>query len=598
VSEERVERRLTTILSLDVVGYSGLMSTDETGTLAQLKTHRRELIDPKTAEYHGRVVKLMGDGILMEFASVVDAVNFAGDVQQEMEHRNAEVPPERQIAFRIGVNIGDIIAEGDDIYGDGVNLAARLERLAEPGGICISQDVYHQVEKKVALEFQALGEQVVKNFERPVPILKARLPGQDGHGTLHLLDQGGSEAERNDGQLSEHPSKPLDKPAIIVLPFENLSGDPVQDYFCDGLTHDITTDLSKFSNLHVIDSHSAFSYKGRQVRPQILHRTLGIRYLLEGSVQRRAGRVRVNAQLINAERGHHLWAQRFDRDFGDLFELQDEIIQRIVAALALKVGELERQRAVRRPPQDMNAYDAFLKGVHVYSTESSEALDEAAHWFKKSTDIDPTFARGWGEQSYVMVQYVIGGWRGPETLEEAGQLARKAVKLDDSDYYNHWNLAFYYLHAGKFEQCDIAFREALALNANDAEMLVEMGEALICMGQTERALEQIKRAMRINPHSPDWYRWTLAMGYYCARDYGEALQTLDLMVDVPKWSFLLRAAAHAQRGEMAESARAMKTFQIYMPSWTIAKELNAIRFKREEDGVHWVEGLRKAQLPE
>jgi TolB-like protein/cytochrome c-type biogenesis protein CcmH/NrfG len=540
----------------------------------------------------------MGDGILMEFGSVVDAINFAAEVQQTMLIRNAEIPDEQRIIYRIGINIGDIIVEGDDIYGDGVNLAARLERLAEPGGICLSQDVFNQVEKKVPLTFQALGEQVVKNIERPVAILKVRLPGQDQGTTPQLAESSRRQPAAVSRSIPDRSPVQFDKPAIIVLPFDNLSRDPEQEYFCDGLIHDITTDLSKFANLVVIAAHSAFTYKGRHVRPQILHRTLGARYVLEGSVQRSAGRVRVNAQLIDAERGHHLWAQRFDRAFDDLFELQDDMIQMIVAALALKVGEVERQRVVRRPPKDMNAYDALLKATQVYSNESLEGLDQASYWYRKAVKIDPTFARAWGELSYALVQYVIGGWRTPDTLDEAGRLARKAVMLDDSDYYSHWNLGFYYLHAAKFEQCEIAFREALALNGNDAELLVEMGEALICMGQTERGLDQIRKAMRINPHSPSWYYWTLALGHYCARTYHEAIQALELMVDVPRWSYLLRSACHAQRGDVAESALAMQEFLTHMPTWTIAKEMNAIRFKRQDDENHWIEGLRKANLPE
>lgn len=598
MSEAGVERRLTTILSADVVGFSRLMAADEAGTLAQLKSHHRELIEPKTSAYHGRVVKLMGDGILMEFASVVDAVNFAADVQQSMVARNAEVPTDQRIAYRIGINIGDIIVEGNDIYGDGVNLAARLERLAEPGGICLSQEVHHQVETKVPLTFQALGEHIVKNIDRPVTVLRVRLPGEGQDTAPHLPERGETPPASVSKPRPERPLAKFDRPAVIVLPFDNLSRDPDQEYFCDGLTHDITTDLSKFSNLVVIASHSAFTYKGRHVKPQILHRTLGVRYLLEGSVQRGADRVRVNAQLIDAERGHHLWAKRFDRHFDDLFDLQDNMIQMIVAALALKVGEVETLRAARQPPQDMNAYDAFLKGIHLYSSESLEWLDQASYWYRKAIEIDPTFARAWGELSYALVQSVVGGWRSPDSLDEAGRLARKAVMLDDSDYYNHWNLGFYYLHAGKFEPCEIAFREAVALNGNDAELLVEMGEALICMGQIERGLAQIKKAMQINPHSPGWYYWTLALGHYCTRAYDEAIQALDLMVDVPKWSYLLRAVSHAQRGATAESAAAMQDFLKHAPTWTIAKEMNAIRFKRREDEAHWLEGLRKSHLPE
>ncbi len=599
VSEKGVERRLTTILVADVVGYSRLMGADEAGTLAQLQTNRKELIEPKTAEYHGRVVKLMGDGTLMEFGSVVDAVNFAADVQRAMVDWMNAVPEDRRIAYRMGINIGDVIVEGDDIYGDGVNLAARLERLADSGGICLSREAYNQVEGKVPLTFEILGEQTVKNFEKPIGVLKVQIA--DAGYETESQERSANSTESAGGlkrARARPPIAPFDKAAIVVLPFENLSGDPEQEYFCDGLTHDVTTDLSKFANLLVVAAHSAFSYKRRHVKPQVLHRQLGVRYVLEGSVQKRSRRVRVNAQLINAEQGHHLWAQRFDRDFKDLFELQDELIEKIVVALALRVGEFERQRALRQPPQDMNAYDALLKGSYVYSNESVEGLDHAAYWYRTATEIDPSFARAWGELSYVLVQYVIAGWKEPDTLQVAGNLGRKAVRLDDSDYYNHWNLGFYYLHTGQFDHCDIAFREALALNGNDADLLVEMGEALICMGELEQGIEQIHKAIRINPHAPDWYYWTLALGHHCAKAYDEAVQSLDCMVDTPKWSLLLRGVIQAQGGDLGQGASTMKSFLRHMPEWTIARERIAIRFKRREDEEHWFEGLRKAGLPD
>jgi len=574
------------------------MAIDEAATLSQLKANRKELIEPKTAQYNGRVVKLMGDGTLMEFLSVVDAVNFAADVQKAMVAWAGDIPEDRRITYRIGINIGDVIVEGEDIYGDGVNLAARLERLADPGGICLSRDAYNQVEGKVSLDFEKLGEQTVKNFRKPIEVLRVRV-GDAGH-----------PAPSNDGSEQAPKSKdktmrldavpkgtPSDNAAIVVLPFENLSGDLEHEYFCDGLTHDVTTDLSKFSNLFVVAAHSAFSYKNLHVNPSILHRQLGVRYVLEGTVQKRSARVRVNAQLINAEQGHHIWAQRFDREFKDLFALQDELIERIVAVLALRVGEVERQRAIRKPPQDMNAYDALLKGSYVYSSESIEGLDQSAYWYRKATEIDPFFARAWGELSYVLVQYVISGWKEPDTLKIAGNLARKAVRLDDSDYYNHWNLGFYYLHTGQFSHCDIAFREAIALNANDADLLVEMGEALICMGENEQGIEQVHKAIRLNPHAPDWYYWTLALGYHCAKLFDEAIESLDCMVDTPKWSLLLRSAIQAQRGDLVGASSTMETFLRYVPEWNAVRERNAICFKRSEDEEHWFVGLRMAGLP-
>ncbi len=411
MSEEGVERRLTTILAADVVGYSRLMAADEAGTLAQPKTHRKEIIEPKTAAYHGRVVKLMGDGTLMEFGSVVDAVNFAVDVQRTMAERNAGVPEDRRIAYRIGINIGDIIVEGDDIYGDGVNVAARLEGLAEPGGICVSRPVHTQIRGKVDLAFEDLGKQQVKNIPEPVRVFKVLLDSPaTGHaavpppaakrslrwpvvavGLAALVIVAGAILWQRPWEERLEPASEAnmafslpDKPSIAVLPFANMSGDPEQEYFADGMTDDLITDLSKISGLFVISRNSAFTYKGKAVKVRQVAEDLGVRYVLEGSVRRVGDEVRINAQLIDATTGGHLWAERYDGSLADVFDLQDKVTERIVDALALELTPQEAQRVTGPGTDNVAAHDAYLLGLTFYYRRTPESFAKAKIHFERA----------------------------------------------------------------------------------------------------------------------------------------------------------------------------------------------------------------------
>ncbi|MEE9481172.1 MAG: adenylate/guanylate cyclase domain-containing protein, partial [Kiloniellales bacterium] len=358
-----MQRRLTTILAADVVGYSRLMAADETGTLAALKTHRRELVAPKTDEYGGRTVKLMGDGTLMEFASVVDAVRFAVDVQRTMVVRNAAVPENRRIIYRMGINIGDIIVDGDDIYGEGVNVAARLEALSEPGGICVSRTVFNHVQGKVDTAFEDLGAREVKNIPKPVQVYR-------------VLLEDIADARPDFEARSEALALP-DKPSIAVLPFDNMSGDPEQEYLADGITEDLITALSKIRWFFVIARNSTYTYKGEAVEVTQVAKDLGVRYVLEGSVRKAGNRVRVTAQLIDATIGRHVWAERYDREIEDIFDLQDEMSQTIVGAVEPELSRVEQDRARRKRPEDLNAWDCYLRGMwHVW--RSSKVDNEEA----------------------------------------------------------------------------------------------------------------------------------------------------------------------------------------------------------------------------
>jgi adenylate cyclase len=418
VSDAVVERKLTTILAADVVGYSRLMGEDEAGTLARLKSLRKELVQPKIAGGRGRIVKLMGDGLLAEFPSVVEAVRCAVDIQQDMAGREAGLPDERRIRLRIGVNLGDIIVEGSDIYGDGVNVAARLEGLAEPGGICVSGKVYEEVRNKLATAFEDLGEQEVKNIREPVRVYR-------------WTD---AAADPMPSTVGAQGALPLpDKPSIAVLPFTNMSEVPDQEYFADGITEDIITELSRFRDLFVIARNSSFSYKGRSVKVQDIGADLGVAFVVEGSVRKASGRVRVTAQLVEAATGNHVWAERYDRDLEDIFAIQDQVTQAIVTALTRRLETTDIDRAMRGHPQNLAGYDLYLRGRHIADRFSRKDIAEARKFLKRATELDPEFARA---QSYFAWLTLAETWwqldAGAE-LDEALTIARRAVELDRKD---------------------------------------------------------------------------------------------------------------------------------------------------------------------
>lgn len=579
-----MERRLAAILVADVVGYSRLMGQNEAGTLAALKAHREELIVPEVAEHHGRVVKLMGDGMLVEFPSVVEAVQCAVEIQRGMAERNQDAPSERQIAFRIGINLGDVIVEDDDIYGDGVNVAARLEGLAASGGITVSGTVHEHVEHKLDLRFEDLGLKTFKNISEPVRI-------------YNVSAMTNTDPVKRD-QSSEG------NPAIVVLPFENLSADPGQEYFCDGLTQDITTELCKFPNFFVIAAKSAFSYKNQQKRAEEIGRELNVRYILEGTIQSAGDHIRVNAQLVDAETGHHLWARRFDKNLTDIFEIQEEVIELIVGALAPKLTAVERARAARRPTENINAYDAFLRGTHHLAThldvmaESEDALLESRRWFQTAIELDPNYARAWGWLAYTHVTGWTEGWTGPETLDLAKDYAEKAVTLEPEDYDTHWALAYVYQARGKLDMALSAYVSALELNRNDPDMLVEMAETLCCIGRHAEAVRQIERAMTMNPRFPEWYRWMFGWVLYHLREYGRSNEQLEKIVRPNNEVRLIIATNYAQLGESERAAEALKRFQQKRSDWTVEKERQTLSYRHREDEEHWLAGVRKAGLPE
>jgi len=591
VREEGVERKLTTILAADVVGYSRLMGEDEAGTLARLKSLRKELMQPKIAGSRGRIVKLMGDGLLAEFPSVVEAVRCAVDIQQNMAGREAGLPEERRIRLRIGVNLGDIIVEGSDIYGDGVNVAARLEGLAEPGGVCISGKVYEEVRNKLPTAFEDLGEQEVKNIREPVRVYRWTDVAADP-----MPGMAGAEARL-----------PLpDKPSIAVLPFINMSGDPEQEYFSDGITEDIITELSRFRSLFVIARNSSFTYKGRAAKVQDIGRDLGVQYVVEGSVRRPGNRVRVTAQLVEAASGNHLWAERYDRDFEDIFAVQDDVTRTIVSTVAGRLDDVGAERARRKPPGNLAAYDYLLRAYqHVHRWTRTD-IAAARSLLEKALELDADSARSHAFLGMTYVADWTWGTAGDEALDRAFASAQRAMALDDDDSWSHVLFGHVYMRRGQPEIALNYLEKAAALNPNDPIAVAIKGFVLELMGRHVEAVEWIEKAMRLDPFHPDWMFDVLAFALYSSRRYEEAIAAVKKMKEPPYWVHAKMAACYAQleqpdvaRGALAALEEAIeRERRDGNPGASIEVAIRRTQtyYKSRDDRDHWLEGYRKAGM--
>ena len=468
-----MERRLTAILAADVVGYSRLMGNDEAGTLAQLKEIRQAVLDAKIAEHRGRIVKLTGDGVLAEFPSVVNAVSCATEIQTAMRARTSE----SAIQFRIGVNLGDVIAEGDDIYGDGVNVAARLESVAQPGGIAVSQSVCDHVGNRLSVTFEDRGEQQLKNIEKPIRVYDVLLDEPIG---------------------AEMSAATRDKPSIAVLPFNNMSGDPEQEYFSDGITEDIITDLSKVSGLSVIARHSSFSYKGKPLKVQQIGRELGVDFMLEGSVRKAGGRVRVTGQLVNCKKGSHVWAERFDRDLTDIFAIQDEITRSIVEQLKVRLLPQEREAVEQIPTENIEAYTYCLRGRDFYRRYIKHYLQLGRRMFAKAVELDPLYARAYAGMadcdSFLRYYY-----RFDISTDSTLALADKALSLDEALPEVHASRGFALLLAHRPDEAVAEFERAIALDPSSFEAHYLYGRLCHGQGKMEKTAALFERAAEINP---------------------------------------------------------------------------------------------------
>ena len=507
-----MERKLAAIFSTDVAGYSRLMGDDEEATIRTL-TASRQIISSLTQHYRGRVVDSPGDNLLAEFASVVDAVRCAVEIQHALTEKNAELPEHRQMRFRIGINLGDVIVEEERIYGDGVNIAARLESLAIPGGICISGTVYDQIKNKVALGYEYLGEREVKNIAEPVRVYRVQLEPSPAPGPT---------------PSGEQPALlPLpDKPSLAVLPFTNLSSDPEQEYFSDGITEDLITDLSRLSGLFVIARHSTFTYKEKAVKVQEVSRELGVRYVLEGSVRKVGERVRITAQLIDAPTGHHLWAERYDRPLKDIFALQDEIVQKIVTTLRLQLSLWEHGHLVRKTTDNLKAYDSYLRGVEYFYRSTQEATAQARQMFEYALALDSQYAEAYAQLGWTYSMGWISQWsQDSQALEQAFALAQKAVALDASLSLAHRVLSCVSLWKKQHEQAIVAAERAVALAPNDAEGYMRLGEVLNFAGRPEEAIGWVEKAIRLNPRA-FLYSFFLGHAYYLTGRYEEAIAVL------------------------------------------------------------------------
>jgi TolB-like protein/class 3 adenylate cyclase len=590
VTDGRVERRLAAVLAADVAGYSRLMGADELGTLAALKATRREVLDPAIASHNGRIVKTTGDGMLVEFASAVDAVTCATAVQEKMAERHGRGTA---ITFRIGINVGDVIIEGDDIFGDGVNIAARLENECEPGGVCLSGSAFDQVRGKTGFTFDDLGEKSLKNIERPVRLYAVRLSA--------------SPAQPAISPIAVAKWLPLpDKPSIAVMPFQNMSGDPEQEYFADGMVEDIITALSHFRNLFVIARNSTFTYKGRAVDVKQVGRELGIRYVLEGSVRKSAGKVRITGQLIDAASGAHLWADRFDGALDDIFELQDQVTSSVVNAIAPKLEQAEIERAKRKPTENLDAYDHFLHGMSVLNQWTRNSNYEASDNFCKAIELDPNFASAYGMAAWCYVWRMSNGWMNDRDLDtaEATRLARRAVELgrDDAAALSRAGHVIAYV-AGDLDSGAPAIDRALLLNPNLASAWNFAGWMRVLRGEPEAAIEYLARSMRLSPLDQLGYsaKGSTAHAHFFLGSYDEAALWADKAVqENPNYLIVncIAAASHAFARHQEKAADAVSRMLKIDPSIHISKIKELFPLRRSTDLAKYEEGLRKAGLPE
>jgi adenylate cyclase len=581
------ERRLAAVLAADMVGFSRLMEVDETGTLARLKAHRIELIDPAIAKNRGRIIKTTGDGMLVEFHSIVDAVLCAAEIQRRMARRNADVPPPRWMQFRIGINLGDVIVENDDIFGDGVNVAARLEMLAEPGGIYVSGAVREQVGQRLDdVEFEDLGEQSVKNIARPIRVFRVRFESTTT-----------SPPERaKDAAVATTTSK---KPSIAVLPLANMSGDPEQEFFADGLTEDIITELSRFHDLLVISRNSTFVYKGKAVKVQDVAREFAVDYVLEGSVRKAGGRVRATVQLIDAETDRHIWAERYDRELEDIFAIQDEMTRAIVATLPGRVEAATHDRAKRKPTDNMAAYECVLaaKVLHHRSTRDDNA--EAQHLLDRALALDPNYAHAHAWKACVLGQTWVYNWCADRdtTFQQVAAELEITLALDDNDSDVHRILAALNLNRDDHDKAAYHQERALALNPNYDLVVVQQGELLTWLGRPEEGIDWIKKAMRLNPYHPERFWSHLGRACYCAEKYAEAAEAFSRITRPDHTHHAFLAATFAQMGNAVAAAAHAAEVLKREPTFSVADYLTTQHYKREVDRLRHESGLLKAGLP-
>ena len=591
-----VQRRLTTIMAADVVGFSRLVEVDEAGTLAALRHLRQGVLEPLIAEHQGRLVKLMGDGIIVEFGSVVRAVTLALAIQRHLADSQVQLEPERRITLRIGINLGDVVVDGDDLLGDGVNIAARLEQACPPGSVLISGTVHDQMQGKLDVPFEPVGELRLKNITRPVRAYQMAL----------------------DGALPATAAAPFgDKPVVAVLPFENMSDDPGQVYFSDGITEDIITELSRFRHLVVIARNSSFSFRGKSVDVREIGRTLGAGYVVEGSVRRAGNRIRITPQLIDATTGTHLWAERYDRGLEDVFVVQEEIAQTITATVAQRIIEDSEVAARRRQPDDIRAYELFHQGNRLSDVFTPQAQEKAQALFEQVLRIDPGFARAHTGLAWICLNRAIDDGIGVPREQDANRIealrhAEDALAMDSNDPRVHSTLGYMCLTWRQFERAEHHMDLARALNPNDPLIQIMWAWVQACLGRPEQALHAAEIALRLNPCHPSWYNYYRShILFQLGRDSEAAClleqRTMDAPTRHPR-DMAWRAAAYAHLGRIDEARACATTFVASVrgywrgdpgagPKDYVDWLVDVSYLRREADTDRLREGLRRAGLP-
>jgi adenylate cyclase len=575
-----MQRKLAAIFAADVVGYSRLVTEDEAGTLEALRARRKNVLEPLVARHRGRIFKLMGDGVFVEFASAVSAVECAVELQKGMAESNAGDSPGLLLQLRVGINLGEVVVEDGDLYGDGVNLAMRLQELAEPGGICVSAKVHAEVARKLDFAYDDLGDRTLKNIAEPVRVFRI------GNGRAVAREP------------LAVPTPPA-KPSIVVLPFVNMSGDADQEFFADGLTEDILTELSRFRDLFVISRNSSFKYKGKAVNVQQVAKELGVQYVVEGSVRKAGNRVRVTVQLIDAETDRHVWAERYDRQLDDIFAIQDEVTSAIASTLPGRVEAATRDRAVHKPTANMAAYECVLAGKTLHHRSNRADNAEALRLIGRAIELDPKYAHAHAWRACVLGQAWIYGWRTDReaTWNEVVGALQTALALDENDSDVHRILAAVNVASDDLDKAMYHQERALSLNPNDDLIVVQQGEILTWLGRPEEGIEWIVKAMRLNPYHPERFWSHLGRARFGARRYGEAVEALKRITVLDHLHHGAFAACHAYLADDATARSHVREALKLQPDLRVETYLATLHYKQESDREHVRRGLLKAGLP-
>lgn len=577
MTEKRIQRRLAAILAADVVGYSRLMENDEIGTLGNLKARWQEVLAPKVAQHNGRVVKVMGDGVLVEFASAVDAVQCAVELQKGYTGANSDLPDTDHIVLRIGVNLGDVIVEGADLYGDGVNIAARLESLAEEGGILVSGTAYDHIKNNIKVRFDDLGTRTLKNIAEPVRVYRV----------TDMLPT-----------TSPKRGAATDRPSIAILPFTNMSGDPEQQFFSDGITEDIITELSRFRSIFVIARNSTFQYRDKALDVRLIARELAANYVVEGSVRKVGARIRVTAQLIEAANGTHLWAERYDRPAEDVFAIQDEVVSTIAATVAGRLEATKAEGLRRRPTASLSAYECVLRG-NALPIGDPEAEAAAHQLFEQAVALDQDYALACARLAISHAKRWVDRMDGStKELERAYELGMRAIVLDAQEVACHMAMSFIQLCRHRFSEAELHARRALALNPNRPNALMAMAEVLISAGRPDEAIKLINDAIRLDTHHPAWYWTALGVAHFVARRDADAIAAIKHRPNLSLYCQVYLAASQAQLEEDAAMRDAADEVMRLCPDFSVSVFVSKEHYHSVVDREHLAKSLQRAGLPE